>query len=454
VTPKLNQFYSKSGPAIISYIDEMNNAIEARKFFGKGNKKEGYNNLENSIGSYVADLVIKGKITPSQEIELRAILNARFNPKGTGSIVGLYKNLTYIDVMGSSYNAITQIGDFAYPLYVGGIKDTIKGTFNPILKKEDLGIDRIAVEFSDAGKVAKAVDEVFQLTGLDKIDRLGKESLITVAIIKYQKLAKNPNVEFVKKMNDIFGNESESVIKDLKDGIISENVKLLAFNELLDFQPLGLSEMPEKYLTGGNGRILYMLKTYTIKMFDNFRRESFAEINKGNYKKGFGNLLKLASLLIICNGTADEIKDFILGRKTKLSDRVVDQIAMLAGFSRYTLRRISEQGLGKAVKEQIFPPTNFVDNLSKDLINLYKDFDKSASINEMRTVQDIPLVGKFYYWWFGKGRQLPELPAPKEKTKLEIIEEKNKKKIEDIEKKYGVQKYKDKIKEIEDRYKP
>jgi len=112
--------------------------------------------------------------------------------------------------------------------------------------------------------------------------------------------------------------------------------------------------------------------------------------------------------VIITNGVADEIKDLLTNRKTKLSDRVIDQLAMLAGFSRYTIRKISEVGLGSALVEQITPPANFVDNASKDLINLYKDFDKSADINQLKTVQDIPLIGKFYYWWFGKGKEITE----------------------------------------------
>ena len=143
-------------------------------------------------------------------------------------------------------------------------------------------------------------------------------------------------------------------------------------------------------------------------------------MNKGNWLKGFKNLFYLAGLIILANGTADTIKDLLTGRKTELPDLLVDQIAVLAGFSRYTLNRVSEEGLGSAALEQILPPTNLIDNISKDLIALYKDFDKSADINKLRTVQDIPLVGKFYYWWFGKGKKaeksetgsdLPQLPT-------------------------------------------
>jgi len=413
VTPALNRFYYSSPASLVRYVDSVDDKIAARKFFGKGNKAEGFNNIEDSIGAYTVDLLAKGKITPRQELELRSILNARFNPKGTHGIVGTYKNLAYIDVMGSFLNAVTQLGDQAWSIYRGGWMRTIKADVRGILgkskiTKESLGIEasRIASEFSDSGKTAKTVDKVFTLTGLNKIDRLGKEALINSAVEKYQKLAKSSNIDFLKKIDDIFGKEADQVLIDLKSGEIKENVKFLAFNELLDFHPVALSEMPETYLKAGNGRIFYMLKSYTIKQFDIFRREAFREMKRGNWWKGIKNLLYLAFLLVLTNGTADEIKDILTNRKTKLSDRVIDQLATLAGFtSRYAVRRISEVGAGSALLEQATPPTNFVDNISKDLMSLYKDFDKSADINQLKTVQDIPLIGKFYYWWFGKGAE-------------------------------------------------
>jgi hypothetical protein len=410
ISPEINRFYYDFKTSLVNYIEEVNNAIEARKFFGKGNKLDRYNNIEDSIGAYTTDLLSNGKLTPSQEMELRSMLTSRFAPKGTHGIVGLYKNLAYMDVMGSFLNAVTQLGDQAWSLYRSGLVKTFKADVKSTLgkseiTKETLGIEaeRIAQEFSNGGRVGKAVDRLFSLTGLNKIDRLGKESLINSALEKYQQLSKSPSLDFRKKLDDIFGKESDQVLLDLQSGEITENVKLLMFNELLDFHPVALSEMPEQYLSGGNQRILYMLKSYTIKQLDVFRREAFQKMAEGNWKEGIKNLLSLASLIVICNGTADEIKDFIMGRKTKLSDRVVDQLLMLVGFSRYTTNNVVSEGLGSALIEQIIPPTNFIDNISRDLIDLYKNFDESVSINNFRSIQDIPLIGKLYYWWFGRG---------------------------------------------------
>src|SRR3990167_2384394 len=323
VDAELNQFYHDSVATLLRYVDETNDAIEARRFFGKGNKTDQFANVEDSIGAYTLDLLAKGKIKPSQEKELRDILHARFAEVGTSGAVRVYKNLSYIDTMGSVISAITQLGDLAFAIYKGGVVQTVKAFGKAVVGKSqitraDIGIQKIAQEFQDSARSANAVSKVFKLVGLEKLDALGKESVINASISRYRKLAEEPTTQFLKKMELIFGDKPEVISKvmdDLKLGKVTEDVKLIAFNELLDVQPVALSEMPEQYLKGGNGRIFYMLTTYTIKLFDVYRNEVFQTM-KTNPVQGIKNLLYLTGALLVMNATADEIKDFILNRET------------------------------------------------------------------------------------------------------------------------------------------
>ena len=61
-------------------------------------------------------------------------------------------------------------------------------------------------------------------------------------------------------------------MKEFADGKITDNTKLVLFNKLLDFQPVAKSEMPQVYLENPNGRIFYMLKSFTLKQFDIFSK--------------------------------------------------------------------------------------------------------------------------------------------------------------------------------------
>lgn len=412
VDANLNQFYNDSLGSLINYIDNTNDAIEARTFFGKTGKAaeaEQFGNIEDSIGSYILNLFADGKIKPSQEKELTRILRARFNEVGTSGAIQAYKNLSYIDTMGSFSSAITQIGDLAFALYAAGPVRTASALASAVTGKSkitraDLGIEKIAAEFSDSSKSAKAVSAVFKLIGLEKMDAIGKETLVNAIMKKLSSQANKPTSDFYKQLETVFGDDADAIartVEDLKAGRVTEDTKLLAFNKLLDFQPVALSEMPEMYLKGGNGRIFYMLKTYTVKLFDVYRNEVFSKLNTpGQRAEGIKSAVKLAAALIAANATADEIKDFMLNRETSLTDRTVDNVLRLAGFSKYTIYKAREEGIGSAVLKTILPPIKFIDSVYKDIA--------SGGEKGLETIDSIPIGGKLYYWWFGKGADKTE----------------------------------------------
>ena len=328
IDKNLNQFYTDSSSSLIRYIENTTKAINAKKFFGKELEvsEDGIKSMlvEDSVGAYTSKLLADGKLDPNKEIELREILTAYFAPRGTTGLGTLFKNFTYLDVMGSPLNAITQIGDLAFPIYKGGIIRAAGGLIRSIsnktkLTKEDLGIDEIAQEFSGKSKLAGAVSSIFKLTGLTKMDNIGKNTLIDAVLSKMISQAKKGDKKLYDELLEVFSeDEVDGVITDLQEGTISENVKYLLFNKLLDFQPVALSEVPEGYLSGGNSRIFYALKTWTIKMFDVYRNEAFQKINSADKKtriEGVQNIIRLSMALALMNATADTIKDLIMGRK-------------------------------------------------------------------------------------------------------------------------------------------
>lgn len=407
VDANLNQYYRDSVESLLRYVDTTNDAIEARRFFGVGKKTDEFANVEDSIGTYILNLMADGKVKPSQEKELREILLARFNAKGTNGITRIYKNIAYIDTMGSITSAITQLGDLAFALYKGGPMRTVKAFTKAALGKSDItradiGIEKIAQEFNDSSRSANAVTKVFKLIGLEKMDAIGKETLINASMGKLRSLANNPTPEFMRKLEAVFGSDSDTLVQvtdDLKAGAMTENTKLLAFNELLDVQPVALSEMPEMYLKGGNGRIFYMLKTYTIKLFDVYRNEIFSQM-RTNPVQATKNLIYLTGSLLLMNATADEIKDLILNRETSLKDRTVDNILRLMGFSKFTIYEARQSGAASAIIKTILPPVKLADALVKDATNIAKgEFEP----DQAESIASIPLGGKLYYWWFGKG---------------------------------------------------
>ena len=375
-----------------------------------------------NIGSYIDQMRVAGRIQPKDEKMVRDILDARFHEHGTTGIINAYKNLSYIDTMGSPLSAITQLGDLAWAMYVGKVwtPSGFLGTGRNLLKavtsksdvtKEDLGIERIAQEFADGTTLSKAVSKVFKVVGLEKIDSIGKEVLINNALDQFKAEAKANPEALAKKIRPTFGSKSTDVVQEILSGNHTDNVKMLLYSRLLDFQPVALSEMPEYYLNNGNGRVFYMLKTYTIKQLDVFRKEVVHNLKSENPQQklqGLTNMVQLISLLTLANAGADEIKDLLLGRETKFSDNVIENFMTIGGASRYTKMQITREGFGSALTQQILPPMKFVNAASKDLYEGYRNYvtGDTSTFDNARIIDSIPGVGKLAYWHFGRGSEL------------------------------------------------
>jgi hypothetical protein len=426
VTPELNEFYADSFESLFKYVESVNNLIEARRFFGKHldmsklKATDDTPDLTDVISAYVNNLVAKGQITSANQAELQRILSARFSGKPTNRFLGALKDVGYLSVMSSFENAVTQLGDLAFAFYRNGAPNALGGVKDAFSKsritREDLGIGEIAQEFSDRTLLSKGVNFVFKATGLNRVDRLGKETFINgVSRTLRQEAVASPEA-LTERLRPIFGDETGAVVADLRDGVVSDNVKYLLFNELLDFQPAALSEVPLKYLESPNGRVLYALKTYTIKLFDVYRREVVQQA-KTDPKQAAKNMVRLAGYLALFNASAGEIRDFISGRETDLSDKVVDNLAKSVGFGRYQLTQIPEEGLGRTLASQILPPTQLIDDLSKDMVDVFTKDSEDLEVANLRSFRNIPVGGKLYYWWLGRGAEQQARQAPKERPR-------------------------------------
>jgi len=245
----------------------------------------------DNIGEYVIELLKDGTIiNPEDEKTLVDVMTARFHEKGTHGVIQAYKNFSYIDTMGNPFSAITQIGDLAWTIYENGWIRTARAAYGSLtkqsrIKKEDVGIERIAQEFADTDTLSNAVAKVFKVVGLEKLDSIGKESFLNAALERFEDMATKQPAKLKRKIKDIFEGDTDSVIDDLQNKRITDNVKLLVYSNLLDFQPAALSEQPEQYLKAGNGRVFYMLKSYTLKQFDVFRREGYNAFKNGDSKQ-------------------------------------------------------------------------------------------------------------------------------------------------------------------------
>ena len=421
---EMQKYYATPNEALIRYITNMNTAIAKKKYFGYSRKNAATQYSPSILSRRIAELKARGKISPEDEMLIKEMVGARMDEKGTHGFFDLVKNIMLIDVLNSPKQAITQLGDIAWSLFTSPIK-TIPSLGKAILKRSDIGVKdagirTVSAEFGGARKSAVAVEKLMKAIGLEKIDFIGKETLMNTAIRKARSIIKKgKNVDkLVKELEPTFGKETGQLIKDLEQGKITDNVKLYAFQKLSGFQPVSLSEMPQKYLTAGNGRIFYTLKSFTLKALDVYRREAIQKmLKKGTRLEGFANLLRLTAALTMAGAGADTIKDILFNKKVDLKDNIVENLFKIAQLGKYIRINIKREGAGKALMKSIAPPTKVIDAISKDIATRG---DKGG----LETIRSVP-YGEFYYSWLGKGSERKK-EAKKKQARIRRIEKKKK----------------------------
>lgn len=439
VTVDANAYYTDSVTALSYYLESMNAAIEKRRFFGKYSvpvaavpgATTSRLNLEASIGGMVEDMIARGELDRQAQQEVQAILEARFNQQSSSEFIKNFKGLAYMSTMGQITSSLTQLSDLAFSLYENGVYDTLvsgtkAATGNSKLTREALGLETVAAEFRETGAMHKAVDRVFKLVGIHYLDAIGKETLSNAKLRKMQREARAGQLSQRSQdlINRVFGPAAGAqVLKDLASGNVTADVKFAVYNVLADYQPVSLSEYPEYYLRHPNGRVFYMLKTFTLKQIDAFRREAITNIVKGNAKQkaeGFRNLIHLAGLLYIIGVPVDWLKDWIMARDPQLQDIAVDNLFKLLGVNRWSLWRFREsKNPVEAALLLAAPPAPFMVYPLTDVMDSAEKISEGDDIKpgEFESWRMLPFIGAPIYWYLGGGEKKVLQRAEKRRKK-------------------------------------
>lgn len=433
ITSDISPYYYDAQESILSYLSEVADIVETRKLFGKDLKLDGdVVDVNESIGAYINE--IAKDLEPKDQSKLISLFRDRFGYRSTGKVASKYRSIVAMTTLGQVQNAITQIGDVTWSIYENGYASTIQAAFGEKgIKVDDLGISEIAEEYKDPDGFNKVVDVIFETTGFRKIDQLGKETLINAALIEYQNQAETGQFTRAKqdRLNILFPEQSQrkQVIKDLKSKQNTKDVKFLLFSTLLDWQPISLSNMPPAYLKMPNGRVLYTLKTFTIKQLDIFRQRGIDNIAEGIATKnlslvstGFGEIIRIAGLFYMMNMPIDLIKDWITGKNIDFSDTLIDNLYKLIGVSRYNIEYATRGGRkpSEVLVRTVVPPFSFMDIPSGDLISIINNLKKGEETDllKLESWRFLPFAGQTLYYTVGKGKEKEEKKAKqKEKEK-------------------------------------
>lgn len=415
------KYYADPEVALDSYIEKMVNAIETKKLIGDAasGKTEGADPVSGRLGEVMDKLSKEGRLREDQVQVIQGAVAARFGQHGSqyGFVKGA-KNAGYLATMGNIGSTLTQLGDFYFTMVQNGLIPTVEAAIG---KKnftvEDLGIAKDMVEIDSkqgAGMFSDSVKTVFKWTGLTAMDRLAKNTNINAAHGVLTKGAKaNPNSKTYKKtlarLKRTQGDDAYKTIADLQKGVKSDYVIEALYNELADVAPISLLEMPESYAANPNLRILYSLKSYTIKQFNFVRERVWVKLMQGIATKNpkmigeaSTDMMKILAFSTLANGSADVLKAIVFNREIDEEDFYWNTLLRIFGITKYTTVQIRKEGLDTAILKTIAPPQLGV------AASAFKDVQEMQEVTDMRSVKYIPFIGKLYYWQMGRGVESEE----------------------------------------------
>lgn len=447
ISMSMLKFYQNPIDTVRDHIQEANEAIETRAFVGKTKRiklaaelREAYNSrvaaeargagdkeiaklqeredllntkYEGFIDEVSADTVSEvvyenhSNLSPEDQETLIHSLRARLNQKGMSGGAGGIRDIGLMASLGDVISTITQFADPALAMSQFGIRNTLSAIFqNKLVSPKEMDLTGALKEFQTQG-LSKYVSGLLKATGFEATDRFFKGVSMQAGL---KASSQQSQGEFLKSWGEYYGEaEALQVYNEVQaavdgSGEVTDSVRLHAFHQVSKINPVSLSQMPARYLTAGNGRIFYTLKSYNIKALAMLRREGFAKMAvKGTRKEGLIQVVKLAALIVAAGVGTDELKEWLLGKDSTLSDKVHENLLGILMVSSYTLEQTQRSGVGAAgVASFLVPPglTAF-DPLMRDIFNLVNP-EKEATY---KTLKETPIAGRWLYSLSAQGKQ-------------------------------------------------
>lgn len=371
--------------------------------------------IDEGIGKILDEEVKKRSITSDNQKRAKELIRARITQVGTNKFFSGVRQLALLGSLTQLSTGLRNITDNVWGMFLYGSTNQISSLIDTAartrfswkgrkwydpdvtvtgknIKELGLSFDAPLREYSTMNNV---VDKAIRASGLMLVDKISKVATMEAALKKFSKMSEE---SFDKKFSEIFGKETAQVYKDIKEKNITKSVEYLLFSEIANFQPIALSETSQRFLTGGNWRIAYLLKSYSIHSASNFYRESIQKVREGikekdndKIKLGFKNLTLLGTLFIAIGASDDWLIDWFNGKEPDFTDSMIKTLLTLAITSKYTIDRSKQDGLVGGYMETLLPPTGLFDLPFKDFMSLLEGEPTFKSIKMF------PGIGTLYF---------------------------------------------------------
>lgn len=409
---ELQKYYYSGPEALEMYTNRLNRTIEFNKFYGgKGGKpvEEG-----TTFGEIIARASKEERLSEGQVDELKDLLNARYiGEKNTMSgFMASMRDASHAVTLANPESALIQLADISAAAFQNGLKEGATSLLkigSKDLTAEDLGvINKLSAEITNSESlIGKYLPKLMKYATFTRADRVGKDVIIDSSLNKHRKMAQGRagQTALRKEWTEFFGEEGvEQLIRDLADGKITEDIKLLTFNDLADVQPITPSEMPEAWLRTKNWRILYTMKSFYLTQLDMIRRGIIAEFKRGNKAEALRNAAVFSFIIGGSNMSFQAAREGLREWSTEpfepgsLTDTYLENFMGLVFMNKYNREKYVKRGdVEGYLSSQLLPPITGKVSDAIDVIQAMVDEDGDVEKEASELAASVPVVGPTMY---------------------------------------------------------
>ena len=427
VPENLMKYYDDAADSLLSYVESTTRTFEKSDLLGASDLlKAGTEDTSSLLYKTLGDEAARGRMSAKQQSEVRDLIRARFTTgeQAMNSTYSFIKDLGYMATLGQLRSAATQIKDLGTSAYLHGVMPTIKGALN--LKSDRLEktglVDIISSEMSTSKGTTKILNGVLKLSLFKAVDRFGKRTLLEASTIKGKALASSPKgiEKLRKKYGEAYGDDFDSLVLGLKNGVDDDLTDLYRFHEISETQPVSMLELPEMYLKHPDGRILYALKSFALKQLTLLHNDVVKEARSGNKLGATKNALKYAAFVGIAGGTVDEAKDVMSGESFNVEDIPDNVLANIVGLffvNKYSIGDIKKGDFSSFAGGLVTPPLSIPEAAIKDIVRWNKGVPLDETLAPVNLLKVMPVVGNVIYNWVLGGKEKANEKNEKERIK-------------------------------------
>lgn len=440
VPESMTQYYEHPAKALYQYIENMTDAIETYRVYGKYRPgPDGGGALTGEFGRQAERLLRLGQISSYEANErlpemIKIKLAKRGRSEGMEWIpMQNIRALTYGSTIAKFSTTLANLLDTEIALYETGPATTLGALMTQHdVKLSDFGIlaGKEQVEFNfDEKFLAKSLETILTVTGFYGADRLGKATVTKALLDQARARAKKPvdskDYKALVKDIDLFfplktDFDKQNLIKDLAiDAPESLSVFNYIFHKMSNIQPISEANYPPFYLQYPQLRFMWALQTFAINRL-NYNRKVFLDdliggsrdlvlgdrvnaakdVTPGATRKAAArrvrravvNLTQLAISMALVGIPIEMIRDWMNGRNFYLPDTILNTLARLGYGNIYQQKMLVMEGLPAFLLSLTTPAGTVVGDATTDLYKVMtgqKPWSEADAIKRARPFREL-----------------------------------------------------------------